>query len=192
MGNHDVDGVTDALNAGADVNSRNPDDDAPALMSAILEEDYDIVDVLLDAGADVNRRADEGGRTCLMLLATGYYGDMALVKRLLDKGADVLATTTDGETALNAARGPLIPILREATLKAEQEQERLRKEAAATKAGLVQVSVAKQIPHDVTRTVLGPLLGVTPKRFTPQSAKGRKTTARKSKRRVTRKRKSFL
>jgi hypothetical protein len=40
--------------------------------------------------------------------------------------------------------------------------------------------------------VLGPMLGVKPKRFTPQSAKGRKKTARKTKRRVTRKRKSFL
>jgi hypothetical protein len=185
MENHDVEGVTDALNAGADVNSRSPADDAPALMSAILQEDYDIVDVLLDAGADVNRRADEGGRTSLMLLATGYYGDVTLVKRLLDKGADVLATTTDGETALNAARGPLKAVLREATLKAEQEQERLRKEAAATKAGLVQVSVGKQLPHDITRNVLGPMLGVKPKRFTPQSAKGRKTRARKTKRRRT-------
>jgi hypothetical protein len=142
---------------------------------------------------------DDDGMTPLMLAAEGLFGDAA--KDLYEAGADVMLKNKKGETALDIfnrayARSPSVL----GNSRAEQEDTaqwirgflwdkaadaRVRK-ANAEK--IAMVSVGKQIPYDITRKVLGPMVGVTPTGYTPQSAKGRKTRVRKTKRRSTRRR----
>ena len=78
--------VRSLLEAGADPNIRN-DVNATALMWAA--DDLEKSRLLIEHGADVNARSDDG-RTPL-LIAAGRYGSSALVKLLLDRGADPAA-----------------------------------------------------------------------------------------------------
>jgi ankyrin repeat domain-containing protein 17 len=62
-------------------------------------------DKLIQAGADVDESASSGamqGYTCLMMAARNQRPD--LVRYLAEKGADVNATTADGNTPLSLAR----------------------------------------------------------------------------------------
>ncbi len=71
----------------------------------------EVVDWLLDKGADVNL-ADDDGYTPLMLAA--QYGHLAVVKRLLKKGASAKARTQNGQTALTivwGTDGKVVPML---------------------------------------------------------------------------------
>lgn len=69
-----------------------------ALGAAIVAGDIDIARILLTREVDVNERRFKGG-TLLMLAAD----DPALIKFLIEKGADVNAKDDDGETALMKA-----------------------------------------------------------------------------------------
>lgn len=71
----------------------------------------EVVDWLLDKGADVNL-ADDDGYTPLMLAA--QYDHVAVVKRLLKKGANPKARTNTGHTALTlvwGTDGKVVPLL---------------------------------------------------------------------------------
>ena len=63
---------------------------------------YDAASILLDAGADVNA-PQPIGRIAPLKFAAGY-GNAPMVQRLLELGADPLATDEQGETALDSAR----------------------------------------------------------------------------------------
>jgi ankyrin repeat protein len=82
----DVDSVRLLLANGADPNLRN-ENGATALMWAV--PDLEKTRLLLDKGADVNARSDDG-RTPL-LIAAGQFGGQAVVKLLLDRGANLAA-----------------------------------------------------------------------------------------------------
>jgi ankyrin repeat protein len=126
-------GATGALRvlteAGADVNAKESWGGTTALMWAVSEGHSDAVKLLLAAGADVNARSNyvaaangrgfegrtpvanradpkveefaSGWLTPLMLAAR--EGDEALVRMLVDAGADVNAAAGDGKTALSLA-----------------------------------------------------------------------------------------
>ena len=75
------------------------------LMVAVEEDDTQITLALLGAGAkDVNARIEKKGTTYapLIVIAAGA-GNVAIVKALLNKGADIEAHGDEGETALVAA-----------------------------------------------------------------------------------------
>jgi len=76
---------------------------AGELWSKVYRNDIEGVKKLLDAGADINDRPDPGGQTnpTALIMACSYYEDMAML--LIDRGADINATTDRGETALMAA-----------------------------------------------------------------------------------------
>lgn len=76
------------LDKGADVNARNHAG-ATALMWAA--DDLEKTRLLLDRGANVNAKSDDG-RTALMI-AAGWQGNSAVVKLLLDHGADITPTS---------------------------------------------------------------------------------------------------
>jgi ankyrin repeat protein len=79
----DSDSVRFLLENGADPNIRN-EAGATALMRAV--DDLEKTRLLLDSGADVNAHSDDG-RTPL-LIAAGDFGTGAVVRLLLDRGAD--------------------------------------------------------------------------------------------------------
>lgn len=84
------------LDAGADVNAKNAFDATPLMWAAY---DLDKVRMLIAKGAEVNAHSQQG-RTPLLIAST-YDGNSAVVKLLLDKGADI-------HTRDNAQSSPLI------------------------------------------------------------------------------------
>jgi len=103
------------LAAGADVDAAD-EEGATALIRALSvdEEDRDavtrIVQSLLAAGADV-QQADDEGQTPLMLAAA--YGHVALVRTLLEMGADAGAVDHVDRTALARAAESLANVTRD-------------------------------------------------------------------------------
>ena len=95
----DVDAMRRLLEAGADPNVAS-DGGSTALMLAV--HDADKTRLLLEAGANPNVRPDDG-RTAL-IIAAGQFGSSAVVKLLLDHGANA-AATANGTTALRLAAG---------------------------------------------------------------------------------------
>ena len=106
--------IRQALNAGINVNSTDPDGWTP-LMVAATGGNLDAVEMLLKAGAAINV-ASQKGQTPLM--AAVLSGNAQVVKLLLDQGADASAVTTTGMTALDVAKRtgkkPLIDLLAKA------------------------------------------------------------------------------
>ncbi len=87
------------ISKGADVNAT----DVPALVVATNRRNIAAVHVLLEAGANINARGTAGtGRTALMCAASRGY--TAIVRMLLDHGADPNITTPNGHTALSLAQ----------------------------------------------------------------------------------------
>lgn len=99
--------VTALVDAGADVNQALPDGTS-AIVLAAINAHYEVAGALLDRGADPN--ADDQGWTALHQIAwsrrhnagfnlpgpvaTGDLGSLDLVRRLVARGADVNARTT--------------------------------------------------------------------------------------------------
>jgi ankyrin repeat protein len=90
--------VQDLLRAGAE--PRGPAT-LPALHSAAVQGDADVVYVLVEAGAELNRPAGEEGRTPLIYAAEEGFLDV--VEVLMEAGADVDAADDQGDTAILAA-----------------------------------------------------------------------------------------
>jgi ankyrin repeat protein len=90
------------LGAGADVLARSRNDlvNQPLHAAAAGQASVELLTLLLDAGAEVNAR-QRGGFTAIQ--ATAQNGDLAATQLLLARGADVLAQTDDGQTALDFA-----------------------------------------------------------------------------------------
>ena len=77
----------------------------------------DVVKALLDAGASVNVK-DARGMTPLMLATATDHGDLETVRMLIARGAELGATSVDGETALDwaqkAGSTPVVVLLKAA------------------------------------------------------------------------------
>ena len=104
----DIDGVTKALNDGANVNSVSSTSGSTALhLVTAVGRPYDngkllpIADLLISRGANVNLQ-NRDGMTPLMWAILA--GNIEMMKRLLDAGADITKKHSNGQTALDMAR----------------------------------------------------------------------------------------
>ena len=105
----DAAGVRECLEAGADPNAPDPEQNGMTAMHRAAEggKSVEVLEVLVGAGAEVDK-ADEDGETPLMYAAyTGVTG--AVLRWLLEQGADwrLLQATSGswaGETALGFAK----------------------------------------------------------------------------------------
>ena len=158
---------------GADVNAVDSHGWTPLHVNRVPE----VIDLLLDKGADIQRK-DPRGWTPLHSAASRIRHEAAVA--LVRRGADLYAKTEPGR----AGKTPLDltkrhPEVGEAMLKAAEEREERIAEQQASATGLTYVARQKNLPEDLERHVLGPMLGLKPKKA------GRKTRARKTKRRQT-------
>lgn len=99
----DLDAMRAALDAGADSNAADEDEEGfgeTPLRLAVDRADHDGAALLLECGADVNA-VDDFGETVLMKAA--FAGDTEMARLLLDRGADVNAVDDLGETVLMKA-----------------------------------------------------------------------------------------
>ena len=90
-----------ASKAGAQARDAQPQARAADLWRASTAGDLARVTVLIEAGAALDARDPATGATALSLAAGA--GHAAVVKHLLERGADVQALNRDGSTALHAA-----------------------------------------------------------------------------------------
>ena len=98
----DMAAVRSLLNQKVDVNAPGTDG-TPALHWVVRVDDLDTAQLLIQAGANV-KLADRYGVTPIYLACTN--GNAAMIKLLLDSGADANTVDPTGETALmTAAKG---------------------------------------------------------------------------------------
>lgn len=87
---------------GADVNARSDDGRTPLLIAAALFANTDVVKLLLDRGADLSAKSPDPRGYRTVLSEAARTGDPALLRLLIERGADVKSA---GVVAfLNAAR----------------------------------------------------------------------------------------
>jgi ankyrin repeat protein len=91
------------LDAGANIEAADVLQGATPLMNAVRTGGPENAQVLLEAGANLEARDNEG-KTALLIAASNAGPDAALVKMILDAGADTTAKTTRGEGVLDLAR----------------------------------------------------------------------------------------
>ena len=96
----DIEGLTSALEGGADPNARAAKG-WTALMHAANEGYALLIPLLLETGADVDARAADGA-TALFIAA--LHGDATIVAELMKAGADVSVRGPRGKTAVDVAR----------------------------------------------------------------------------------------
>jgi ankyrin repeat protein len=115
-------GIAELLLArGAQANNRDPAKQTQPLTIALFNSRYDAARLLIEQGANVNVRAplSNVAPTTLIMSAYNDARDPAIVRLLVERGADVRGTDDYGQTALSYAlkRGadsPVVAFLREA------------------------------------------------------------------------------
>ena len=99
-GNRSLDIITMLLDAGAELDARDSGGNTPLLRALDVPSGNDLtIAALLDAGADVNARNGLGAA----IHEAARWRDEALVRRMLEMGADPNAEGRNGERPLHAA-----------------------------------------------------------------------------------------
>lgn len=98
-----IDAVRQHIQAGTNINEKDPFGGSSPLISACLFDKKEIAKVLIDAGADINFQNNDGS-TALHVAA--FFCRPELVKVLLDKGADKTIKNKYGATAYESVASP--------------------------------------------------------------------------------------
>jgi ankyrin repeat protein len=97
---HSVEIVKLLLEKGADVNAKNTKGETALMKAAVGNRNFETIQILLEKNAEVNAK-NAIGETAL--LWASLYGDLSVLKALLNKGADVTARCEPRGTALMRA-----------------------------------------------------------------------------------------
>lgn len=100
-----IDAVRQHIQAGTNINEKDPFGGSSPLISACLFDKKEIAKVLIDAGADINFQNNDGS-TALHVAA--FFCRPELVKVLLDKGADKTLKNKFGATAYESVAAPFV------------------------------------------------------------------------------------
>jgi hypothetical protein len=98
-----VEAVRQHIAAGTDLNKRNPEGGATALIAAASFGQNGTTSLLIEAGADLEVKNNEGSTA---LHTAAFLCREKIVKVLLAKGADRNARNNAGSTALDSVGGP--------------------------------------------------------------------------------------
>lgn len=90
------------LSRGADVNaaSRNPMKVAP-IHAAVAGKNAEVIDLILSSGADVNAKQQQGWTA---IHSAAMHGDLALLEKLIARGANKALKNDDGKSPLDLAQ----------------------------------------------------------------------------------------
>lgn len=95
----DIQGVTEALENGADINAKNSQGTTALLLACSYKDNDEMIKLLVNRGADVNLK---GGNGSIPLCFAARYS-LKATQLLIENGADVNAKGTHGTTALMLA-----------------------------------------------------------------------------------------
>jgi hypothetical protein len=98
-----VEAVRQHIEAGTDLNERNPGSGATALIAAASFGQNETATLLIEAGADLEVKNNEGSTA---LHTAAFLCREKIVKALLARGADRNARNNAGSTALDSVGGP--------------------------------------------------------------------------------------
>jgi hypothetical protein len=134
------------LSKGADVNEKGLMGASPLYEAILYQAPFNIVQTLIDKGADVNRGLINGWRPIHLAVQNN---DEALVKLLLERGADTAARNGHGKTPLRIAEEKGYSTI--ARMIREAEEKKYPSIVSRQKAGSQQNSLAREteIPSQV-------------------------------------------
>ena len=98
-----LEAVTQHIEAGTDLNAKDPMSGSTALISAITFDKTRIANALIDAGADLSVKNNDGA-TALHVAA--FFCRVETVQKLLDAGADKTVRNNFGATPRESIMGP--------------------------------------------------------------------------------------
>lgn len=99
----DLEAIQQHIQAGTDLDAREPALGSSALISAAVFGKTDIARALIEAGADVNLQNNEGSTA---LHSAAFLGRLEIVEMLLENGADKELLNIYGSTALQSVLPP--------------------------------------------------------------------------------------
>jgi len=99
----DMEAIRGHIEAGSDLNVRDPEGGACPLSTAALFGRIDAAVALIEAGADIDCRGDDGATP---LHVAAFFCRPEIVKALLEKGADRTVRNKYGSTPLETVTAP--------------------------------------------------------------------------------------
>jgi len=99
----DIEAIHQHIEAGSDLNAKEPAVGSTALITAAVFGKTEIAIALIEAGADVNIKNNEGSTA---LHSAAFLCRTEIVEALLDKGADKTIKNNYGSTALESVAAP--------------------------------------------------------------------------------------
>ncbi|UCF19278.1 MAG: SDR family NAD(P)-dependent oxidoreductase [Gemmatimonadota bacterium] len=99
----DLEAVRELIEAGVDLNGREPSGGSSPLISAATFGQTEAAKVLIGAGADLDQQNNEGSTA---LITAAFFAHADIVEALLAAGADKSIRNNNGSTALDAVTPP--------------------------------------------------------------------------------------
>lgn len=99
----DTDAIYQHINAGSDLNIKEPAGGSTPLITAIVFGKNEVAITLIEAGAELNCKNNDGSTP---LYCAAFFCHIEIVKALLDKGADKNIRNNFGVTAFESVSGP--------------------------------------------------------------------------------------